>query len=267
MALWSGTISFGLVAVPVQMLPAVRSHRSALRMLHDADHAPLQRKMLCPQENVFVHPEHIVRGFEIEPGKHVVVRESELEDLEPTRSKTIEIDSFVDLAEVDPVYFERPYYLMPTGAEKPYRLLVEALAATNRVGIAKFVLHDREHLVGIRSIGGALCLLMMHFADEIRPADEIAPAEGEAEAEDVKAVAAAIEKLAGPFEPDRYGDDYQKRVEKLVARKRKKQGTVKSPVAAEAASDEEEAAAAGEAPDLLAVLEQSLAESRRKRGG
>jgi DNA end-binding protein Ku len=139
MALWKGTVSFGLVAVPVQILPAIRSHRTAFRMLHAEDNSPVQRKMLCPEENVFVHPEHQQRGYPLPDGGHVIVLDSELKELEPKRSEDIEIESFVDLGQVDPVFFDRPYYVLPAGPEKPYRLLVEALADSNKAGIAKLL--------------------------------------------------------------------------------------------------------------------------------
>ncbi len=260
MALWKGTVSFGLVAVPVQILPAVRSHRSAFRMLHAEDNSPVQRKMLCPEEKVFVHPEHQQRGYPLPDGGHVVVLDSELKDLEPTRSEDIEIESFVELGQVDPVFFDRPYYVLPAGPEKPYRLLVEALAESDKAGIAKFVMHTREHLVALRAVGEALCLQTMHFADEIRDADELAPEKSRLKREDIDAFVEAIRQREGDFEPGRLQDAYQKRIDKLIRKKKRSEGTVTAPTTEEG---EETGMPSAPARDLIAVLEESLAESRK----
>ncbi|MFP4355481.1 MAG: Ku protein [Phycisphaerae bacterium] len=259
MAMWKGTISFGLVAVPIQILPALRSHRSAFHMLHAKDNSPVQRRMICPAENVFVHPEHQQRGYPVGDDKYVVVEDEEVKQLEPKRSETIEIESFVDLDEVDPVYFDRPYYILPTGPAKPYRLLVEALGESNRAGIAKFVMHAREHLVALRAVGDALCLQMLRFADEIRPGDDVAPDEGKLAKKDIDAMTREMKKLYGDFEPGMIEDRYQKRIDKLIKKLRKTEGTVSPP-----GSATEEAPQVEHQParDLIAVLEESLAEAR-----
>src|SRR5512142_217030 len=142
--IWSGTISFSLVAIPVQLVRAVSPGRISFRMLHATDYSPLQRRMFCPKQETLVPAEEIVRGYEIAPERYLPITDEELESVSPERSRTIEIVEFIDMAEVDPLYFDHPYYLVPLkGGEKAYRLLVEIMRRTNRAGLAKFVLGER----------------------------------------------------------------------------------------------------------------------------
>ena len=153
--IWTGTISFSLVAIPVELVRAVQPGRAHFRMLHRKDYSPLARRMFCPEEEVLVPPEEIVRGFEIAPDKYILVTDEELESVSPERSRTIEIIEFIDLNEVAPVFFDHPYYLVPAkGGEKAYRLLVEVMRRTNKAGLAKFVLREREYLVAVQKPGG-----------------------------------------------------------------------------------------------------------------
>ena len=140
-AIWSGTISFSLVAIPVHLVKAVEPGRVSFRMLHSKDYSPLQRRMVCPQEEKPVTPEEIVRGYEIAPGNYILITDDELESVSPERSRTIEIVEFIDMGEVDPVYYDHPYYLVPSkGGEKAYSLLVEVMQRTGKAGLARFVL-------------------------------------------------------------------------------------------------------------------------------
>src|SRR3989339_1659654 len=158
--IWSGTISFSLVAIPVQLVKAVDPGRVSFHLLHRKDYSPLARRMFCPEEGVMVSPEEIIRGYEIVPDKYILMTDEELESVSPERSRTIEIVEFIDMKEVDPVYYDHPYYLVPTkGGEKAYRLLVEAMRRTNKAGLAKFVLREREYLVAIKSVQEALVLI------------------------------------------------------------------------------------------------------------
>ena len=173
-SLWTGSITFGLVNIPVKLFVAVREKSLAFHMLHDQDHARLQRKMVCSKDGKEVHAEHTVKGYEVSPGEYVVVREAELEAAAPKKSKTIEIEDFVEMDEIDPVYFDRPYYVVPQeqGA-KAYRLLVEAMEKSKKVGIARFVMRAKEYLCAMRPQEGALILETMHFNDEVIPVDQV----------------------------------------------------------------------------------------------
>ena len=256
-ALWSGSLTFGLVAIPVSIAPAVRGKRFAFHLLHDKDHARLQRSMYCPEHKKVIHPEHIMRGVEVGDDKYITVREDELESLEPERSQAIEISDFVDADSIPPLYYERAYYLAPGTAEKPYRLLAEALARKKMAGIAKFIMHGREYLVAVKSIEGALCLMILRFHDEVVPPDELP--EVKADAADVKKAEKLMEEMSGPFHPEKIEDEYQDRMERLIAEKKKKKAIVEAP----SAEDEETEEMPPE--DLIAALEKSLAASREKR--
>src|SRR6266581_4957926 len=173
-SLWTGSITFGLVNIPVKLFVAVREKNIQFHMLHDQDNVRLQRKMVCPADGKEVHSEHVVKGYEVSPGEYVVVREEELEAAAPKKSHTIEIEDFADMEDIDPVYFDRPYYVLPQeqGA-KPYRLLVEAMEKSKKVGIARFVMRNKEYLCALRTQEGALVLETMHFNDEVIPVDKV----------------------------------------------------------------------------------------------
>ena len=174
--IWSGTISFSLVAIPVQLVKAVEPGRVSFHLLHSKDYSPLARRMFCPEEEVMVPPDEIIRGYEIGPDKYILITDEELESVSPERSRTIEIIEFIDMKEVDPIYYDHPYYLVPTkGGEKSYRLLVEVMRRTNKAGLAKFVLHEREYLVAVKSTEGALVLITLHYREEILPDEDIYP--------------------------------------------------------------------------------------------
>ena len=260
--IWSGTVSFGLVSIAVELVPATRSHRTGFHLLHARDHARVKRKMVCPEEDVVVHPEHTVLGYEFSPDHFVAVQESELEGLEPKRSRTIEILHFVDAGEMHPFHYDRPYYLVPSGDAKPFRLLTRALDESGKAGIAKFVLHAREHLVALRTINGALCLFTLHFASDLAPDEDLA-AEAEPDKAQVKRMSAEMGGMSGPFDPGQHTDAYQKRVDALLAEKIRSGAVVEAP-----ATDEEEDEDAEEPgqTDLVAALEESLAKTRDRKG-
>lgn len=256
--IWSGTVSFGLVTIPVTMDLAVRDRSIRFRLLHDEDHAPLVRVMVCPAHEppLPVPAEHQVRGYEVEEDAFVVVGDEELRSVAPERSRSIEIEEFVEVGAIDPVYLDRPYYLLPAkGSEKPYRLLAQTLEETGRAGLARFVLRRREHLAAVTGLRGALCLLLLHFAEEVRDPSELAPAAAPDSA-DVDAIAEAIEDMASTFKPRRYRDRDRDRLEKLVAARREEGGTVEAPQPEHAEAGGEEASA------LLDALQESLEKAR-----
>src|SRR5512135_661091 len=198
--MWSGTISFSLVAIPVQLVKAVEPGRVSFRMLHSKDYSPLSRRMFCPKEETMVPPDEIIRGFEIGPDKYIVITDGELESVTPERSRTIEIVEFIDMKDVDSIYYDHPYYLVPSkGGEKAYKLLVEVMRRTNKAGLAKFVLGEREYLVAVRSTAGALALITLHYTEEILSDEDIRPEEGTIEAEEKNRIKKSINKMMADF--------------------------------------------------------------------
>jgi DNA end-binding protein Ku len=209
---WSGSISFGLVNIPVRLFTAVREHRVAFHVLHDQDKVRLRRKFVSAVTGKEVHPEHIVRGFEVGQGKFVVVSQEELEGCSPEKTRAIEITDFVKLSEIDPVYYERPYYVLPQkGTARSYRLILEAMKRSNRVGIARVVIHEKEYLAALRPLGDIICLSTMNLSDEIVPVSSIEETVEDFKAGDreVKAAEKFIASMTEPFNPRRYHDAYR----------------------------------------------------------
>jgi DNA end-binding protein Ku len=256
--IWSGTISFSLVAIPVQLVRAVQPSRVSFRLLHSKDYSPLARKMFCPADDTMVPPEEIIRGYEIGPDKYVLVTDEELDSVSPEKSRTIEIIEFIDLGEVDAVYYDQSYYLIPAkGGEKAYQLLVEVMARTNKAGLAKFVLRDREYLVAVKSMGEALALITLHYSDEILSAEDLEPAETKVEAAEKGRLKKSIEKMMADFHPEHYAD--QRRDQIMALLKKKAKGD--APVEAPSVQAEE-----GEGPaDLIAALEESMRQVKKSR--
>ena len=254
----SGTISFSLVAIPVRLVKAIEPGHISFRLLHSKDYSPLARRMSCPEEETMVTPDEIIRGFEIAPSKYIVMTDEELESVSPERSRTIEIVEFIDMKEVDPIYYDHPYYLVPAkGGEKAYRLLVEVMRRTNKAGLAKFVLAEREYLVAVTSKDGALALTTLHYNEEILPAEDLSPKKGRIEAEEQSRIRKSIEHMIEDFDPGKYADERRKKLMDLLAAKAKEKAPVEAPVV-----EEEE----GEGPpDLAAALEESLRKVKENR--
>ena len=255
--IWSGTISFSLVAIPVQLVKAVETGRVSFHLLHSKDYSPLKRRMFCPEEEEMVAPDEIVRGYEIGPDKYIVITDAELEAVTPERSRTIEIVEFIDIKEVDPVYYDHPYYLVPSkGGEKAYRLLVEAMHRTNKAGLAKFVLGEREYLVAVKSENGALALITLHYRGEILSDEDVSPKEVKFEAEEKKRVKERIRKMMADFDPEEYADKRRKKILDLLAKKVKEKAAVEAPRVGEEA----------EGPaDLVAALKESMSKVKKKQ--
>jgi DNA end-binding protein Ku len=258
--MWSGSISFGLVNIPVKLHVAIREKRIAFHLLHDQDHARLANKLVCTADGKEVHREHIVKGYEIAPDQYVIVQQSELDAVAPEASRTIDITDFVDIDDIDPLYFDRPYYLAPgERAAKAYRLLVEAMTRTKKAGIAKFVMRNKEYLAALRPVNGVICLCTMHFGDEVLPTREIAgiPHEIEPPERELKMATHLIESLTTKFDPQKYHDEYVKRVLEMIERKAEGQEVVTQPPIEEKP---------GRVVNLMAALEESLAEAKKQRG-
>lgn len=257
---WTGSISFGLVTIPVKLFTAVREKRIAFRSLHDQDKTPLKQKLICPADGKEVHPEHIVKGYEIDKDRYVVIRQSELDAVAPKASKAIEIQDFVSLSEIDPVYFDKGYYAVPTPeAGRPYRLLVEALTRKQKVGIAKVVMHSKEYLAALRPVDDVLCLETMHFGDEVVAAKKMTDPDtrGKIDARELKMAEQLIESLTTDFKPDSYHDEYREQVMELIQKKAKGEKVVLRPAG-------EKSPPKGR--DLMAALEASLSKAKGTDG-
>lgn len=254
--LWSGSLSFGLVNVPVMLVTAVRDQGFHFRQLHKETHHPIEVKRFCAAEDTEVPFEEIAHGYELEDGNLVVITDEDLQSIEPRRTRTVEIESFVPLSEVDPIFFDHPYLLLPIGDSegtlRAYRLLVEVMQESDRAAFGRFVMRTKEYLVLVRARGERLALTTLRRHDEVRPRDGIAPAAGEATKARKAAVEQAvevIEQLTVDWDPDRYEDHYRERLAEVIEAKRKG-GTVKAP------TPEKEPAPT---PDLMAALEETLA--------
>jgi len=260
---WSGSISFGLVTISVKLFTAVREKKLSFRSLHDQDKVPLKQKLICPADGKEVHAEHIVKGYEIEKDQYVVVRQEELEAVAPKATRAIEIQDFVDLDEIDPVYFDRPYYVAakPEGM-RPYKLLVDAMEKKKKVGIAKIVMHTKEYLAALRPVDGVLCLETMHFGDEVvdpsRVNDEGTNSKpAKVDPRELKIAEQLIDSLSTDFKPGTYHDEYRERVMELIQKKARGEKVVVRPEA-------EEAPVRGHG--LMAALEASIKRAKNEAG-
>jgi DNA end-binding protein Ku len=258
-SIWRGAISFGLVNVPVKLYSAVSKKTVRFNQLHDADGVRIQQKRVCPKDGEEVPYEHIVKGYEISPDRYVIITPEELEALDPKKTRTIDIEDFVDLDEIDPLYYEHPYYLVPdTGAVKAYNLLLTALTESNKVAIARVVIRSKEYLTAIRPADGVLTMETMLFADELVPTDELEELpdpDVEATEREVDMARQLIESLSTTFEPTKYRDEYRERVLDLIERKAEGQEVSIQPPSEEPAK----------VPDLMAALEASLAEAKGRK--
>ncbi len=227
-------------------------------MLHNKDYSPLLRRMFCPKEETMVPPEEIIRGYEIGPDKYILVTDEELESVTPERSRTIEIVEFIEMGDVDSIYYDHPYYLVPSkGGEKAYRLLAEVMHRTKKAGLAKFVLGEREYLVAIKSTEGALSLIALHYSEEILSDEDIALGEEKVEPAEKARMKTTIKEMSAAFNPDKYADERRKKIMRLLEKKAKEKGPVEAPEV-----EEEE----GEGPiDLVAVLQESMRKVKRNR--
>ena len=261
-ALWTGSLSFGLVNVPVALVSAVRDLDLHFRQLHEKDKVPVETQRWCSEEEKEVPYESITRSYELDSGKTVIVTDEDLEAVEPRKTRTIDIEQFVDLADVDPIYFDHPYWLVPAGddegATRAYKLLLGVMEKTDRAALGRFVMRAKEHLAIVRARDGALTLTTMRFHDEVRPAKNVPSADGKSAKPSKKELDAAvdlIEALGADWKPDKWDDEYRKRLKKVVDKKRKRQ-KIEAP---------EEEKAPGPVPDLMAALEQSLKDAKKSR--
>ncbi len=250
-SIWSGSISFGLVSVAVRMSSATQSKELKFHFVDKSDLAPVGYDKVRKDTGEHVDPDDIVRAFEVEKGRYVPVTEEDVGRLDIELTHSIDICDFVDLGEIDPVFFRAGYFLAPqAGAEKPYALLVRALAETGKVGIAKVVIRNKQHLACLRTYKEALVLETMYYADEVRePEAPKLPALKKAEVEMAKSL---VENLSEPFEADRYHDRYRDELLALIRAKAKGKELPEP-------QEQEE----GEVVDLMAALRASVERSRK----
>ena len=253
-SLWSGTISFGLVSVPVSMFAATSSKELKFHFVHKDDLAPIGYDKVRKDTGEHVDPEDIVRGFEVSKGQYVPLEDEDLDRLDIELTKTIDICDFVDLEEIDPIYYRKAYYLLPEdGAEKPYLLLVRALDETGKVGIAKVVIRNKQHLAALRPYENVLVLETMYYADEVRKPEQV-NGKVDLRKPEVEMAKSLVENLSEPFKPEKYDDTYRKELLDLLRAK------AKGKPLPEPEKEED-----GEVVDLMAALRESV-ERTQKQG-
>jgi len=221
--LWQGSLTFGLVSIPVEVHRAIRDHRPHFRMLHKKDLSPVRMDRVCIQEGHPVAWEHLVKGYEYEKGRFVVVTKEDFRAAALEKTKAIEIVSFVDPKEIDDRYFETPYYLVPgKHGDHVYALLREAIKASGRIGIGKFVLRDTQHLAAVEVIDDALVLSVMRFADELVDTRDLRfPAAGKPAKQELSMAQMLVENLASDWDPEQYRDQYKDNVMRIIQGKLK----------------------------------------------
>jgi DNA end-binding protein Ku len=257
-AIWTGSISFGLLNVPVRLYSAVSSRSISFRELREKDGSRVRHKRVAEEDGEEVAYDEIVKGYEIAPDQYVVMTRDELGALDPKKTKTIEIEDFVDLDQIDPIYFNQPYYIGPAqGAERAYALLAQAMAEQRKVAISRFVMRNKESLAAIRASndGDVLTLATMRFADEVVPTSDLEDVlsgaeEVEPKKREIDMAKALIDSLSTDFDPSSYKDEYREELMSLIERKAEGKSIV--------SADSEEPTPT-KAPDLMAALEESLA--------
>lgn len=261
-AIWSGSISFGLLNVPVKLYSAVARRSIGLREIRESDGARIRHRRVAEGTDEEVPYEKIVKAFEITKDQYVPLAKAELEALAPEKSRAIEVRDFVDLEEIDPIYYDSPYYLGPAdGAERAYSLLARAMEGSGKIAVARFVFRNKEHLAAIRPADGVLTLTTMRFADEVVPPselDDVLPAEQpKVEKREVEMAEQLIDSLTRSFDPGAYRDEYREQLLALIERKAEGKDVLAAP--------EVEEPEPTKAPDLMAALEQSIAAVQSKR--
>lgn len=249
--MWNGSISFGLVNVPVKMFNSVKRKTLSFNQLRASDGCRIRLKKVCSVDGAEVTGEEITRGYEISPDRYVIVTDEELGTLHPKSTRSIDIEDFVNLTEIDPIYFEHSYYLVPDkGATKAYSLLLTAMRKSGKIAIARIVMRNKQYLAAIRPAGQALSLCTMYFADELVAQEELEALPQDMNPSDRELAMAEqlINSLTAPFAPEKYRDEYREKVLELIEKKSEGQTVTLQPTAPEG----------GKVIDLMAALEASL---------
>ncbi|PYJ78477.1 MAG: Ku protein [Verrucomicrobia bacterium] len=220
-AIWKGSISFGLVNIPIALYPATRREELKFRLLRRSDLSPVNYKRVAEKDGKEVPWDQIVKGYEYEKGKYVVLKDEDFERVDLEATQTVDIQDFVDVDEIDPMFFYKPYYLEPQkGGDKAYALLRDALKDSNRVGIAKVVIKTRQYLAGVKPEDGALVLELMHFADELADTEKLhVPKKVEVGKREMNMAKSLIDSMSSKWEPEKYRDDYREALMEVIEEK------------------------------------------------
>jgi DNA end-binding protein Ku len=254
-SVWTGYLTFGLISMPVRLFSGARGERVSFHMLHRPDNVRVKQQLVCPEEEVVVDRSEIVKGYEYRKGEYVIVEPEEIKKIEPKTAKAMEILEFVKAEDVDPIYFETSYYLVPEDAGKrPYALLTRALEETGHLGIAKLTMHNREYTVILRPHEGGIMLHTMYYPNEVRQVESFGRPDVDVKEAEVKVAHQLIEALSAKFEPDKYHDTFEDNLKELI--KARLEGTEVTPVAKPKLAP---------VTDLMAALKQSLASMEGKK--
>lgn len=259
-AIWKGNISFGLVNIPIALYPATRREELAFRLLRKTDLSPVNYKRVAEKDGKEVPWDQIVKGYEYEKGKYVVLKDEDFQRVDLEATQTVDIQDFVDQEEIDPMFFYKPYYLEPQkGGDKAYALLRDALKDTSKVGVAKVVIKTRQYLAGVKPEDGALVLELMHFADELADPDKLhVPKKTEVGKREMSMAKSLIESMSSKWNPEKYKDDYREALMEVIEEKVEAGGK-------EIEEKPRKAPKPTKVIDLVSVLQKSLAETGGKR--
>ena len=259
-AIWKGSISFGLVNIPIALYPATRKEELKFRLLRATDHSPVNYKRVAEKDGKEVPWDQIVKGYEYEKGKFVVLGEKDFQRVDLEATQTVDIQDFVDLDEIDPMYFYKPYYLEPQkGGDKAYVLLREALADGKKVGIAKVVIKTRQYLAGVKALKHALVLELMHFGEELADPEKLhVPSKTAVGKREKEMAEALVKSMTSKWDPEKYHDDYREALMEVIEEKVESGGK-------EIESKPQEKKPSTKVIDLVAVLQESLAKTKHGR--
>lgn len=260
--IWKGSISFGLVSIPVQLQTAVREKTISFHMLSSDGSCRLRRKLYCPETGEEFDFGDTARGIEVGKDQYVLVDEKEIEQIKPEKGKTIEIEQFVKIEEIDPVYFDRPYYVTPTeGSAKAYKLLHAAMSEAGTIGIARFIMRERQSLAALRVLGEGIVLHTLNYADEVLPMEDALPsslASAKTPTKEVQIAHDLIQAMTHPLKIDEFKDEYREKLQDLIDAKRRGRKTVE-------VSDDHEDENIPPTINLMDALKRSLAANRSPR--
>ena len=257
-SVWTGYLTFGLISMPVRLFSGARGERVSFHMLHRTDNVRVKQQLVCPEEDIVVDRSEIVKGYEYRKGEYVIIEPEEIKKIEPKTAKAMEILEFVKAEEVDPIYFETSYYLMPEEAgRRPYALLSRALEETGHLGIAKLTMHNREYTVILRPHEGGIMLHTMYYENEVRRIENFGKTDIDIKEAEVKVAHQLIDALSAEFEPEKYHDTFEDNLKELI--KAHLEGKEVTPVA--------KPAKLAPVTDLMSALKQSLASMEGKKKG
>jgi DNA end-binding protein Ku len=257
-AIWKGNISFALVSIPISLFSATRKNELSFHYLHKKDMSPVSYKRFCDAENSEVQWEELTRGYEYEKDQYIEITDEDLDKVDVPHTRTIQIQEFVNEAEIDPLYFDKPYYLEPQkGGERPYALMRDALAQSKKIGIAKVVMKSREHLAAVKAVGNMITLQTMRFAHEIVDSSSLnLPSKAEISKKEMDLANTLIDSMSDKFDPNRYKDDYHDKVLEII-RMKVAGVSPQAPV--------HEGPGPAKVIDLMEVLKQSLSETKKNK--